>query len=129
MQNQRSNFVNDLNQAGKVGLAQKIKKSLHSMEKIIHLISLRSHQIYGGVSLYWAGVMLTQINKTKLLTVGYMHLTLQGNFSYTVIQVLLLLQLKKCQKVFFIYLLCELETMGIYLDHHIHVQVILGLGL
>ena len=66
MQNQRSNFVNDLNQAGKVGLAQKIKKSLHSMEKIIHLISLRSHQIYGGVSLYWAGLMLTQISKTKL---------------------------------------------------------------
>ena len=63
MQNQRSDFVNDLIQAGKVGLAQKI---LHSMEKIIHLISLRSHQIYGGVSLYWAGLMLTQISKTKL---------------------------------------------------------------
>ena len=62
MQNQRSNFVNDLIQAGKVGLAQKI---LHSMEKIIHPTSLRSHQIYGGVSLYWAGLMLSQISKIK----------------------------------------------------------------
>ena len=64
MQNQRSDFVNDLIQAGKVGLVQNI--FFHSMEKIIHLISLRSHQIYSGVSLYWAGLMLTQISKTKL---------------------------------------------------------------
>ena len=29
--------------------------------------------------------------------------------------------------MFFIYLLCELETMGISLDYHINVQVILVL--
>ena len=94
MQNQRSNFVNGFIQAGRVGLAQKI---LHSMKKLIHPTSLRSHQIYGGVSLYCAGLMLTQTSKTNMyihVHVGFLHLTSQGYLSYRVIQVLLLLQLK-----------------------------------